>query len=61
MKPNKYDAFTKAMKVIESCKTHYHLEAAQLYINLFNKMYRDIYLYRKLIDNIQVMRYIIIY
>jgi hypothetical protein len=36
---NYIHAYTKAMKVIDSCKNTYHLEACRTYINLYFKIY----------------------
>ena len=41
---NKYDAFMKAKRVIESCKTYAQLINARKYCNLFENMYHDTYL-----------------
>ncbi len=41
---NKYDAFMKAKRVIESCKTNDQLINARKYYYLFEDMYHDTYL-----------------
>lgn len=41
---NKYDAFMKAKRVIESCKTHAQLINARKYYHLFEDMYHDTFL-----------------
>ena len=41
---NKYDAFMKAKRVIESCKTYAQLTNARKYCHLFEDMYQDIFL-----------------
>lgn len=43
-KVNKYDAFLKAKRVIESCKTYVQLTNARKYYHLFENMYHDTYL-----------------
>lgn len=43
-KVNKYDAFIKAKRVIESCKTYAQLTNARKYYHLFEDMYHDTYL-----------------
>lgn len=43
-KKNKYDAFLKAKRVIESCKTYAQLTAARKYYYLFEDMYQDTFL-----------------
>lgn len=43
-KVNKYDAFMKAKRVIESCKTYAQLTNARKYYHLFEDMYHDTYL-----------------
>lgn len=41
---NKYDAFMKAKRVIESCKTYEQLVNARKYYRLFEDMYQDTFL-----------------
>ena len=41
---NKYDAFIKAKRVIESCKTFNQLTNARKYYYLFEDMYNDTFL-----------------
>lgn len=41
---NKYDAFLKAKRVVESCKTYEQLTNARKYCNLFEDMYHDTFL-----------------
>lgn len=41
---NKYDAFMKAKRVIESCKTYTQLTNARKYYHLFEDMYHDTFL-----------------
>ena len=41
---NKYDAFMKAKRVIESCKTYDQLTNARKYCHLFEDMYNDTFL-----------------
>lgn len=41
---NKYDAFMKAKRVIESCKTYAQLTNARKYYHLFEDMYHDTFL-----------------
>lgn len=41
---NKYDAFMKAKRVIESCKTYAQLVNARKYYRLFEDMYQDTFL-----------------
>ena len=41
---NKYDAFMKAKRVIESCKTFDQLTNARKYYYLFEDMYNDTFL-----------------
>ena len=41
---NKYDAFMKAKRVIESCKTYEQLTNARKYYRLFEDMYQDTFL-----------------
>jgi len=41
---NKYDAFMKAKRVIESCKTYEQLTNARKYYHLFEDMYHDTFL-----------------
>lgn len=41
---NKYDAFMKAKRVIESCKTFNQLTNARKYYYLFEDMYNDTFL-----------------
>lgn len=41
---NKYDAFMKAKRVIESCKTDAQLINARNYYYLFENMYQDTFL-----------------
>lgn len=48
MKVNKYDAFVKAKKVIESCDCYQQAIIARKYIILFNELYKDKYLYDEL-------------
>lgn len=43
-KVNKYDAFIKAKRVIESCKTYAQLTNARKYYYLFKDMYQDTFL-----------------
>lgn len=43
-KKNKYDAFMKAKRVIESCKTYTQLTVARKYYYLFEDMYNDTFL-----------------
>lgn len=43
-KSNKYDAFMKAKRVIDSCKTHAQLTVARKYYYLFEDMYQDTFL-----------------
>lgn len=43
-KVNKYDAFLKARRVIESCKTNAQLTVARKYYHLFEDMYQDTFL-----------------
>ena len=43
-KVNKYDAFLKAKRVIESCKTYAQLTVARKYYHLFEDMYNDTFL-----------------
>lgn len=43
-KVNKYDAFIKAKRVIESCKTYAQLIVARKYHHLFENMYHDTFL-----------------
>ena len=38
---NKYDAFTKVKKVIESCKTNEHLNVASSMLHNFVELYYD--------------------
>lgn len=45
---NKYDAFMKAKRVIESCKTYEQLTNAGKYRDLFRDMYNDTFLNSKL-------------
>lgn len=41
---NKYDAFMKAKRVIESCETYAQLTNARKYCHLFEDMYNDTFL-----------------
>lgn len=43
-KKNKYDAFMKAKRVIDSCKTYAQLTNARKYYHLFENMYHDTFL-----------------